>query len=298
MKRIYITGICGLLGNNIVKELKEKYIISGVDLEDLPLEGCIIEHYDIRNAKMLEKSIVSFKPDVVIHTAAAINVDQCEEDREFAYELNTNVTQTISNICKSHNIKLVYISTDAVYGIEKDGLLIEEDKTKPINYYGETKLFGEKAVQCVKDSLIIRTNIYGLNVQNKMSFGEWVYFSMKDGKELNMFTDIFFSPIIVNELANIIDLCIRRNISGIYNICATGKISKYGFGIMLKDIFGIHTGNIIASTSDCMSFKAKRSKNMGMSNEKISKELGIRISTPEESIRYFKEIMAARGEEI
>ena len=98
MKRIYITGICGLLGNNIVKELKEKYIIAGVDLADASLDDCLIERYDIRNAEVLERSIVSFKPDVVIHTAAAINVDKCEEDKEFAYELNAQVTQNISKI--------------------------------------------------------------------------------------------------------------------------------------------------------------------------------------------------------
>lgn len=296
MKRIYITGICGLLGNNIVKELKEKYIIAGVDLADASLDDCLIERYDIRNAEVLERSIVSFKPDVVIHTAAAINVDKCEEDKEFAYELNAQVTQNISKICQRYNIKLIYISTDAVYGIEKDGLLTEDDITNPINYYGETKLFGEEAVKGVNDSLIIRTNIYGLNIQNKMSFGEWVYFSLKDGKTLNMFTDIYFSPIIVNELANIIDLCIRKNISGIYNICASGKISKYSFGVMLKDIFGMESGNIVPSTSESMHFKARRSKNMGMSNEKITRELHIHISTPEESIKCFKEMLLAKGE--
>lgn len=290
MKRLYITGICGLLGNGIVKELSSKYEICGVDISEVELDGCVVERYDLQDKEKLKKSICIFNPDVVIHTAAAVNVDRCECEKEYAYTLNVEVTKNISEICKENNIKLIYISTDAVYDGENETLYIEGEKENPINYYGETKLQGELAVKQIHNSLTLRTNIYGLNIQNKKSFGEWIVSALLADEELNMFTDVHFSPILVNELANIIDLCIEKNLSGLYHACGTGSISKYDFGMLVKDIFQITTGKIIKSTSDKMNFKAKRSKNMGMSNDKLCNELNIKISTPEESILCFKNL--------
>lgn len=290
MKRIYITGSCGLLGSAIVKELSDKYELFGVDLININQQGCKTECFDLTNYELLRQNIIQVHPKILIHTAAAINVDRCEEDREYAYKLNVELTKKIVNICCEENIKLIYISTDAVYDGEKNGLYTEDDITNPINYYGETKLTGEDAVRTHPNNLILRTNIYGKNIQSKKSFGEWIVESLRENKELNMFTDIIFSPVLVNELAIIIDKCIERNLSGCYIACGTGSITKYDFGILTKEIFQISTGKINKSLSDDVDFKARRSKNMGMSNGKLCEELGIEISTPAESIEKFKKL--------
>ena len=161
------------------------------------------------------------------------------------------------------------------------------DKTSPINIYGETKLMGENIVRKNKKNLILRTNIYGFNIQNKNSFGEWIYTSLLEDKELQMFTDIDFSPILVNDLAEIIDLSIKKDISGLYHACGTGCISKYDFGCNLKEIFKISTGKITESNSENFSFKAKRAKHMGMDNKNLCAELSCEVRTPIESIKEF-----------
>ena len=290
MKRIYITGSCGLLGSGIVKELSDKYEIYGVDLVEMRQDGCKTECFDLTNYALLKQSIMAIQPDVIIHTAAAVNVDFCEEDKEYAYKLNVELTQKLVDICSEANIKLIYISTDAVFDGMKEGLYTEGDSVNPINYYGETKLKGEYAVKTLADSLILRTNIYGRNIQNKKSFGEWIIDSLTEGKELSMFTDIIFSPILVNELAFVIDRCIEKNLNGIYFACGTGSITKYDFGVLVKEVFNISKGRINSTISDNVNFKAKRSKNMGMSNRRLCEELGILISTPEESIQKFKKL--------
>jgi dTDP-4-dehydrorhamnose reductase len=290
MQKIYITGVCGMLGYNIALGLKGKYDLYGADIVPIPEQDYPIEYFDLLDFSKLRESIKKAEPDVVVHTAAAVNVDRCEMDRKFAYELNTHLTQEIAKVCGENGIKLIYISTDAVFDGEKDGLYQETDLPEPVNYYGETKLLGEKYVQECKNSLILRTNIYGRNIQNKCSFGEWIVESLRRGEELNMFTDIFFSPILVNELTEIIDACIEKNVSGLYHACGTGKISKYDFGMAVKEVFGIQSGVIHATVSEIMEFKARRSKNMGMDNGKLRNELGMDISTPMESIMRFKSI--------
>lgn len=290
MKKIYITGICGLLGSAIAKELSDKYEISGVDIVDEEIKNCRVERFDLTDKKQLERSIRVFEPDVIIHTAAAINVDRCETEREMAYRLNVEVTNNIAHICEKDRIKLIYVSTDAVYDGKKDGLYTEDDEVNPLNYYGQTKLEGEYAVKNINKGLVLRTNIYGVNIQDKKSFGEWIVSSLQENQKIRMFTDIVFSPILVNELAQIMDLCIVNEVEGVYNACGTGAISKYDFGVLVKKIFGIESGMIEKSTSDTMRFVAKRSKNMGMCNNRLKKKLNIDISTPEESIRKFKEL--------
>ena len=122
MKRLYITGICGLLGNGIVKELAHKYEICGVDVADVDVQGCRIERFNLTDSVQLHTSICQFNPHVIIHTAAAVNVDKCEIEKEYAYKLNVEVTKNLAEICKEKNIKLIYISTDAVYDGMKEEL--------------------------------------------------------------------------------------------------------------------------------------------------------------------------------
>lgn len=288
--RIYITGIAGLLGNNIVKKLVNRCEITGVDILDLKIYNIFYENFSLYETERLREHIKSVMPDVVIHTAAAVNVDECEENPEWAYKLNEEVTGNIAEICHSLGIKLVYISTDAVFDGEDEKLYVETDKVNPLNVYAKTKLGGEKYVLQYKENLVFRTNIYGHNIQNKKSFGEWIVSSLAEGQTLNMFEDIDFSPILVSDLAEIIYKALECNIQGLYHVCATGCISKYDFGICLKEIFGLDAGNINKSQSESIHFKARRSKHMGMSNEKIKRDLGIRIRTPEESIKEFKRL--------
>lgn len=288
--KLYITGIAGLLGNNIVKKLVNRCEITGVDILDLDIPNVSYEKFSLYEKGRLREHIERVCPDALIHTAAAVNVDECEENPEWAHKLNEEVTHDIADICNELGIKLVYISSDAVFDGESEELYKETDQVNPLNIYAKTKLNGEKYVLSHERNLVFRTNIYGQNIQDKKSFGEWIVSSLEEGKTLNMFEDIDFSPILVSDLAEIIYKALEADLCGLYHVCATGCISKYEFGVKMKAIFDLHTGMINKSQSETMHFKAKRSKHMGMSNEKIRKELGIKIRTPEESIREFKRL--------
>ena len=286
--RLYITGIAGLLGNNIVKRLVNRCEITGVDILDLDIPNITYEKFSLYEKERLRLHIAQVKPDAVIHTAAAVNVDECEENPQWAYKLNKETTGDIAEICNELGIKLVYISSDAVFDGESEELYQETDLVNPLNVYAKTKLDGERLVLNYSRNLVFRTNIYGQNIQNKKSFGEWILSSLEEGKVLNMFEDIDFSPILVSDLAEIIYKALEKDLCGLYHVCATGCITKYDFGIKLKELFELKTGNINRVQSEMMHFKAKRSKHMGMSNAKISRELEIKIRTPEESIREFR----------
>lgn len=290
MKKIYITGLAGMLGSNLAFLLKEKYKVAGVDRIPVTMHGIEASCFDMLEEERLYEDLARVKPELVIHTAAAVNVDRCEQEPEFAKKLNETLTYSLANCCKMLGISLIYISTDAVFEGSIPGLYTEEDQPKPVNEYGKTKLAGEKYVLELENGLVLRTNIYGFNVQSKYSFGEWVVSCLLEGQTLSMFDDIYFSPILVNDLAQVIDLCINQEVCGLYHACGTGSVNKYEFGCYMKEVFHIQTGQIVRAQSSQHEFIAKRSKNMGMSNQRLSKLLGIRMRTPQESIELFYEL--------
>lgn len=289
MKRVYITGIAGMLGANIAYLLKDRYEITGVDKVPFTADKIKCEQFDLLDHTKLKESILQAAPDYLIHTAALINVDLCEEEVELAHRLNCELTVFLAKVCEDISCKMVYISTDAVFDGESKRLYTEQDVTGPVNQYGKTKLLGEEEV-LQRNHLVVRTNIYGFNVQDKNSFGEWIYKALQRGESLNMFTDIDFSPILVNELAEVIVKLFGEDFHGLYHVCASGAISKYEFGKYLQSVFSLPDGKIHKAVSDDFPFKAKRSKHMGMSNKKVKEQLGIEISTPQESIKRFFEL--------
>lgn len=293
--KIYVTGIAGLLGYGICAALKENARITGIDVWDLEIPGVSYQKISLFDMERVEEDIAKARPDILIHTAALVNVDECEEKPQDAEKLNVEVTEQLAGICNRHQIKMVYISTDAVFDGKDARLYTETDPTGPMNVYGKTKLAGEGAVLAYPGNLVFRTNLYGINLQEKQSFGEWIRDSLMNDQTLHMFTDIDFSPIEARELAGLIDMACQKNLCGLYHACGTGRITKYDFAVKLKDVFQIESGNIQKATSDGAGLKAKRSKHMGMSNRKLREDLQVEISTPEEGIVRFYHLWKEEG---
>jgi len=289
MKKLYITGMAGMLGINLAYCLKDRYQIIGADRVALKaMAGVTVQQYDLTDLALLEHHLAAASPDILIHTAAAVNVDVCEDDPQFARRINADLTHNLAVVCDRLGIRMIYISTDAVFDGESNKLYRETDLTAPVNVYGQTKLEGEHAV-AAHGGLILRTNIYGYNCQDKRSFGEMILYGLQSGETLRMFDDIRFSPILVTDLAEIIHLCIVSDLTGLYHACGTGSISKYDFGCAFKDIFGLQSGSIVRSQSSQHNFRARRSHNMGMDNTKLRTALGIDIPSLLESIQRFRQ---------
>jgi dTDP-4-dehydrorhamnose reductase len=289
MESVFITGIAGMLGSNIAYLLRDRFKVSGIDLNEVSIGGVANYTGSIFDTAALEKYLEENRTDVFIHCAALVNLDECEADPVYAEKLNFEVTRDLSELCRRKGIRFIFISTDALFDGEKQGLYTEEDTPRPKSVYGKTKLMAEESVLKAPDNLVIRTNIYGFNYREKYSFGEWIMASLLSGIELNMFYDILFSPILVNELAEIICQCIKQDVYGLYHISGTGAVSKYEIALVFREAFG-REGSINGVSADSFDFKAPRAKNMGLDNKKIRERLNIEISTPKESVYKFKEL--------
>ncbi len=287
MASILVTGVAGMLGSNIAYLLRNKHTICGVDRNHVLIEGTHTVKDSVLNVALLSDLIEEHKVDTLIHCAAIVNVDACEIHPDYAEIVNVIMTDNIAWLCQEKRVKMIYISSDAVYSGEKEGLNTEDDVPAPISIYGKTKLAAETLVLSRPGALALRTNMYGFNYREKLSFGEWLLKSLSEEAELNMFYDILFSPLLVNHLVEVIDRCIEKDLTGLYNAGCTGAISKYDLGVAFSRAFGFPNEIKRGSMQD-FQFKAPRTKNMSLDNSKLKRALGIELQSPLQEVEAFR----------
>ena len=289
-RKILITGISGLLGNNLACYFRDKYEVSGTyNSHYVAIEGVYTHKCDFSNPDDIRNQLSNDKKDkldIIIHCASLTNVEECEADKVYTEKINVVATRAVSEASEKHDSKLIYISSDSVYDGVK-GNFSENDRINPQNYYGLSKYLGELEVLKVTDSLILRTNIFGWNIQKKSSLGEWVLKSLQERKKINGFNDAVFSSIYTFELARVIDIAIQNNLSGIFNCGASNSCSKYEFSDKLAEIFGFDKSLIKSISIDEYDFKAKRGKNLSLNVEKIQQALNYRLPSIEYSMDSF-----------
>lgn len=298
-RKLLITGVSGLLGNNLAYYFKGRYEVLGlyysypVDIGGINTEKC-----DVSDEGSIKKIINEFSPSVIIHCASLTNIDQCEADKNHTKKINVLSTRNIVSNTAEKDIKLVYISTDAVYdGIK--GNFSESDRVSPLSYYGVSKYEGEMEIKKAADYLIFRTNIFGWNIQDKKSLGEWMLEGLKSNKEINCFKDVYFSSIYTFEFARVIDIAIREDLNGTYNCGASDMCSKYEFAEKIADCFGLDKKLIKPISIDEFDFKAKRGKQLTLNVDKLQKKLNYKLPSINQSVEaFYKDYRCGLPEEI
>lgn len=287
MKRLLITGSSGLLGSNIHFEIGSRYETYGIYREHPNVEIKNQFKADLTYPEQIKDIVETVKPDFVIHCAALTSVELCESDYDVAYKANVLATSYIVSSVNV-NTKFIYISTDSQFDGKK-GNYSEEDTVSPLNNYAKTKLEGEWVVeQKLKNYVIVRTNIFGKNRIGKESFAEWIINSLHSRKEIKMFTDVIFSPLMANSLAIYLNLLLNSDFTGKINIAASNSITKFEFGLFLAKTLGLNPSLIRPSSIDLFSFKAKRPKNTSLDVSKAKRIFGELPSVEEEIIKFTK----------
>jgi dTDP-4-dehydrorhamnose reductase len=272
--RIGITGASGMLGTALVIHLSKSHEIFATS-RSKGVEGKNIEWdcFDLTNAALLNKWLNEAKPDMVIHCAAMVSVDLCEDNVKPATKLHVETTKVMVNYLDPNDGKLIYISTDSVFDGKKQGAYSESDLISPLNVYAKTKLMGERPVLSMNNGLVLRVNIIGWTQKGSTSFAEWLIGSLIDSTPLSLFHDVQFSPLHVDDLSLIIERIIKKPIFGLYHCGSNDSISKYNFGKEVAKIFHLSDSTINRVSVDSMEFKADRPKNMALDIQKISSDL-------------------------
>ena len=250
-QKLLIIGGSGLLGSTLIEYALSDYEIHATfnknTIQNTNVSSTQVELLNDR-AKIVNL-IKSFKPDIVVHTAAHSSVDVCETNHKVADTLHVDITQDIANICAELNSKLIYISTDAVFEGQFNKKYTEEDKPNPINYYGKTKLEAEKVVlgSDSKNTILRTSVIYGWH--KKSRFTNWILDALRAQKIVDPFIDQYNTPTLVDDIAKSILLIITLGISGLYHTTGKTCINRYEFAVELANSFGYDKNLIKPVTS-------------------------------------------------
>ncbi|MEQ9101340.1 MAG: SDR family oxidoreductase [Imperialibacter sp.] len=291
---ILITGANGLLGQKLVVLLREKgedFLATGRGASRIPLEGIRYQSMDITNAAETLKVITTEKPEVVIHTAAMTNVDQCETDKEGCWLQNVTAVENIVKACEASGAFLLHLSTDFIFDGE-DGPYSEEAKANPVSYYGDSKLAAEKAVMAGKiDWAMARTVlVYGIAFDmSRSNIILWVKKSLEDGKTINVVNDQWRTPTLAEDLAMGCYLIAKKKAKGVFNISGKDFMNPYQMAIATADYFGLDKSLINETDGSKFSQPAKRPPKTGFVLDKAKEVLGYNPHSFEEGIAVLAE---------
>lgn len=283
--RILITGANGLLGYKLVQLLASKGDVITIATArkkptDLP-EGVEFAELDITNKTQTLTVVAAAKPDVVIHAAAMTQVDQCETEREKCWSANVHGVENIIMACAQTNAHMVHVSTDFIF----DGTFGPLDETaipNPVNYYGESKLAGEKLIQQSKINWAILRTVLVYGVTPDMSRSNivlWVKKSLEEGKSINVVNDQWRTPTLAEDLAMGCYLAASQKAKGIYHISGSEMMTPFEIAIQTADFFNLNKSLIKPADSSTFKQPASRPPKTGFIVTKAERELGYKPHT-------------------
>lgn len=299
---VMVTGVAGQLGHDVINELaKRGHKCFGTDIDIFyrkKPDGTMASklpycHMDISNLATVDRVIDSLRLDAVIHCAAFTDMDAAEEPENHKKVVKTNVkgTENVAITCKKFGAKLIYVSSDSVYGGTKDTILDPDTSgTDPVNVYGESKLAGEKAVtEHLDNYFIVRTQwLYGMSGD---SFADRMLKEGERHKSVKVDDELIGTPTYTYDLARLLVDMAESEAYGIYHaVNEGGYISRADF---VREIFrraGLRTKVVPVSSEEC-GYKAKRPQFAKLGTDKLRANRFRRLPPWDGAIgRYLKEI--------
>ena len=270
-EKILIVGGSGLLGVNWALLKRFNYDITiGINNRLIKINHVFSIQLDTSNLTSIENAINKINPNIVINVAGITNVESCEKNVELANFVNIKLPKMLALLCNKHNIKMVQISTDHL----TNGLLPYFDELCdpfPLNNYGYTKLMAENEVLNVcPRALVIRTNFYGWGPSYRKSFSDYIISNLRDNKPIKLFTDVYFTPIIICKLVDVIHELLTKNLFGLFNVVGDERISKFMFGKKIAQVFMLDDNLVLPDLIINRKDLTKRPHDMSMSNKKAS----------------------------
>ncbi len=200
---VLVTGSGGMLGWDLVRALRVELGLERVIAADRDI-------IDITSNVAIGKALRHYHPSIVLNAAAFTDVDGAEKDKKTAMLVNGTAVSYLTRACQEIGAKLIQFGTDQVFDGKGNSPRSEEDEPKPVNYYAETKLAGDKAALSDARSLVIRA--------------QWLYGEKKDRFSVlrnrdvfTPFSDQYGAPTWTKHLSDVVVELIRRNANGLYH---------------------------------------------------------------------------------
>ena len=279
--KVFVTGVGGQLGHDVVNELISRgHEAVGSDIQPAysgVADGSAVTiasyiQLDITDEAAVKAAIDAVHPDAIIHCAAwtAVDAAEDEENKVKVDAINHLGTQYIAEAAKAVDAKMLYLSTDYVFDGNGSRPWKPDDKCyAPLNVYGASKLAGEKAVaETLSRFFIVRIAwVFGLNGKN---FIRTMINVGKTHDTVRVVNDQIGTPTYTLDLARLLVDMIETDKYGYYHATNEGGyISWYDFCCEFYKQYGLSTTVIPVTTAEYGLSKAARPFNSRLDRDKL-----------------------------
>ncbi len=226
---------------------------------------------DVSQPAAVMDAVTTTKPDIVLHLAAATDVDRCEQDPAVAFQTNAIGTQNMALACQATGAILVYISTAGVFWGDKLEPYIEFDIPNPANIYGQSKLAGEQIVTSLLQRFyIVRAGwMVGGGEKDKKFVGKIAKLILDGVNPLRVVNDKWGSPTYAKDLLHGIRQLIETGYYGLYHMVNRGCCSRYDVALTIREVLERPEIDVVPISSAFFPLPAPRARSEAMRNFKL-----------------------------
>jgi dTDP-4-dehydrorhamnose reductase len=278
-----VTGATGMLGGAFVKRWANHCVAMVRKQTPLPcdsVEGILAEPGSIVVA------VRKVRPSICFHFAACTNLACCEENPEYAEQINGSASAVIAEACAEIGARVVYMCTDSIFDGKK-GDYTETDAPAPLNSYARTKLSGERATLAAsQQNLSIRGNIFGTerDPSNALKLYDWAVKSLRLQEPITGFADIFFNPLSIETLSEILGKIVQLDLpGGCWHVGTNKPVSKDQFIRLIAKSNGLSDACVTRGLQAHLNLQPARPLNTTLQTLKIE-TAGISMPTIESEL--------------
>ncbi len=225
--KILLTGAAGNLGRALSQQLADQHEVI----------GAASHQPDVSDYAACRALLEAVAPDILLHPAAWTDVNGCARDPQKALRINGVGTHNLAALTANMGIPILYVSTNEVFDGAQSQPYTEYDLTNPINAYGYSKCYGERAVAQLNPRHYIARTAW-LFAHSGRNFIQAILAAATAGKALRVVTNEVANPTYCNDLAAAIAQLIKSERYGIYHLVNQGAVSRWHFARFLLDEAG------------------------------------------------------------
>ena len=281
------TGLSGMVGSRFTELFLQDFSFINLDLS---------QGIDITNQDQVNQVLSQHQSAVVIHLAAFTDVSRAFKEKgdknAMVYKVNVLGTKNIAQACKKNNHYLIHISTDFIFDGQKDTPYTEEDKPKPIEWYGQTKLWAEEKVKnsgC-KSAIVRIAFPFRSYFPTKKDLVRNIIDQLKQNNLHPMFFDQIITPTFIDDICQGLKIFIRKQPQGIYHLTGSTPLSPYDLAEKIKQIFNFKQDIQKGSFKDFLKKDSRpRQQYLKISNQKVKQELNIAMKDIDSALTEMKQ---------
>lgn len=271
MKKIYIAGCGGMLGEAFYEGFRNEYELKCTDID---VNSSWLTYLDFRDFEAYRKDVIDFKPDYLFHLGAYTDLEFCEQNVDETYRTNTMSVENAVYIANELNIPILYISTAGIFDGQQE-VYDDWDVPNPIGIYARSKYMGERfVVENAKRYLVCRAGwMMGGGPKKDKKFIGKLMRQIEDGvTEMFVVNDKNGTPTFTHDFAKSVKILLQNEYWGLYNMACEGLTSRLEVAeVMLNLLHLENTIKLLPVTSDYFSgtYFARRPPSERLENRKL-----------------------------